>query len=521
MTVKAYAATNANIGERMTPTATISATFVVLTWCAFTTANESHQRVSDVVSTREFRTTHKLKIGSKEIQYQSVAGEIFVEGENGKSKASVFSTSYFRMGVGKPSERPIVFLFNGGPGSTSVWLHIGGFGPKRLANVDAGMVPTGPPFKLEPNLETMLWYADLVFVDPVGSGYSHARGENSDQDFWGVDEDATSLAEFVRRYLTKHKRWESPKFLAGESYGTIRVCLLVRELHLKLLNNIVFNGVIFISSGTDVRVFLPPEPANELPYVTCIPTYAATAYYHKALRHRPSDFHQFIAEAQKFAATDYLTALFQGQALSKARRQAVAEQLAYYTGLDVEYLQRANLRIGQRQFIKELLRDRGQTLSIHDTRFVGRDADSAGEFVKYDPFLPATGGALATAVNYYLTKELGVSMPGPYNVFCMTANKEWKRATNANKVFSGYLNVTKYLEEAATNNPGFRVFVASGYHDLTTTFFGAKYAFNHIDMPANQLVLRNYDGGHMMYLHKPSRVRLSEDIADFIKSSGK
>ncbi len=464
----------------------------------------------------EFATTHTFKSGGKEFHYKALAGEIFLWGDDAKPTASVFSTSYFKENIDEPNRRPIMFLFNGGPGSMSVWLHLAAFGPKRIDLPGNSVAPIVPPFDLKPNLETLLWHLDLVFVDPIGTGYSRALGSARDEEYWGVDEDAESLAEIIRRYLTKHKRWNSPIFLVGESYGTIRVSLLIRELHLMLLNNVAFNGVIFISAGTDVRVFLPPEPSNELPYITSLPTYAATAYYHNALPDQPDDFKKFIRESQEFAATDYLVALFQGHSISDERKREVAKRLNHFTGLDIEYLQRANLRIDQKRFLKELLRDRGQTIAVHDTRFVGRDGDSVGEFVEYDPFLPTTGSVLATAVNSYLSDELKVDFPEPYEVFSMEANKAWKRSKDSNKVFSGYLNTTQYLPQAAANNPGFRIFVASGYHDLTTTFFGAKHIFEHSGVNPKQVTLRNYDGGHMMYLHQPSRQQLSADIAEFV-----
>lgn len=468
---------------------------------------------------REFATTQTCKSGGKEFQYKTLAGEIFLRGDDGEPAASVFSTSYFRDTVEGSSHRPIMFLFNGGPGSSSVWLHLAAFGPKRIDLSRGTLASVAPPFRLEQNLETLLWHSDLVFVDPIGTGYSRSLCDDGDERYWGVDEDANSLAEFIRRYLTQHKRWNSPKFLVGESYGTIRVSLLIRELQLKLLNNVVFNGVIFISAGTDVRIFLPPDATNELPYVTSLPTFSATAYYHEMLPNQPDDFEVFLRESQAFASSDYLTALFRGHSISNERKRDIAKRLNHFTGLEVEYLERANLRIQPKRFIKELLRDRGQTLSLHDTRHVGRDQDSVGEFVDYDPFLPSAGSVLTTVVNSYLSDELNVDVQEPYRAFSMQANQAWKRSKDGNRVFSGYLNTTNYLAQAAANNSGFRIFVASGYHDLTTTFFGARHVFDHSGINPSQVTLKNYDGGHMMYLDQPSRQQLSKDIADFVRSA--
>ncbi|MHC4401421.1 MAG: S10 family peptidase [Planctomycetota bacterium] len=453
------------------------------------------------------------------LNYTAIAGQVYLDDEDGRPTASVFSVSYFKDGDKQHANRAITFLFNGGPGSTAVWLHLGAFGPKRIPMGNKPAAPAGPPYKLVANTETLLWQSDLVFVDPVGTGYSRALGEAKDQDYWGVDEDAASMADFIRAYLTEHKRWNSPEFLVGESYGTIRVSLLLRELQLKRLNNVAFNGAILISPATDVRTFLSGDSANELPYVTNLPTYAATAYYHKALPEKPDSFENFIRGAQEFAATEYLVALFRGDSLPPKRADEIAQRLHHFTGLGVKYLRRSRLRIDSGRFRKELLRKRGKTIAAHDTRFLGTDPDAAGEAVECDPFLPSTSSNFVAVINSYLLEELNVDMPGDYRVFSMEAREAWKRPKDGMGVFSGFLNTTPYLARATRANNGFRIFLASGFHDLTTTFSGARYIVDHSGIDNRQVTIKNYEGGHMMYLHDPSRERLSADIVAFMEAT--
>ena len=468
-------------------------------------------------SPKEFVTRHSLESGGRTLHYRAIAGETLLEDDKGAPKASVFTISYLLEGVEDPSRRPITFFFNGGPGSTAVWLHLGAFGPARL---DLGADPLSvgaPPYALRPNPHSLLDVSDLVFVDPIGTGYSRALGEGKANDYWGVDEDAASMADFIRNYLTRHRRWSSPKYLAGESYGTIRASLLVRELSLDLLDSVAFNGVILIASALDVRIFLSGAPGNDLAYVTGLPTYAATAYYHDQLPNKPANFEAFLAEAREFAATEYLPALFRGDSLSEAEIAAVAAKLHRFTGLSEAYLRRSRLRVPVDRFLKELLRDRGEVLAIHDTRFRGKDPDDAGEFVAWDPFLFGIAGPFVTAINGYLADELKVDMGESYEVFAEQAGGAWKRPAGQQGVFSGFLDTTHYLAHAAATNRDFRIFVASGYHDLTTTFFGVEHTFDHSGIARDRITLKNYFGGHMMYLYEPSLKALSTDIRAFIR----
>ncbi len=476
----------------------------------------SDETEAAAVAAREFVTYHKIKIDKEVLSYTACAGETFLIDEAGTPLASIFTIAYLMEKIDKPADRPIMFLFNGGPGSTAAWLHLGAFGPKRIDLSSDPVGCGGPPYDLVPNPHTLLRFCDLVFVDPVGTGYSRALGTKKDEDYWGVDEDASCIAHFIRAYLSKTNRWNSPKFLAGESYGAIRATLLVRDLQLEPLNSVAFNGVILISSTLDMKTLMLGKPGNEIPFITNLPVYAATAYYHNALPEKPGDFAQFLKETREFAATEYLLALFKGDALTEEQACEIAEKLHYFTGLSTEYLRRANLRISCSRFCKELLRKRGLTIAVHDARYTGGDPDDAGEFVLFDPFLSGISGPFVAVINDYFSTELRVGMGSPYVVFSMKVNEAWKRARDNNKFTDGFLNTTPYLAEATATNKDFRIFVANGYRDLTTTPFAAEYVFDHSGIDKDRITMKQYHGGHMMYLYEPSLVQLSADIGAFI-----
>lgn len=467
---------------------------------------------------REFVTHHKMEIGKEVLSYTAVAGDTIVQDHEGAQQANIFTISYIKEGVDHAEDRPIMFLFNGGPGSSAVWLHLGAFGPKRVTLSNDPLDFGAPPYSLADNPNTLLRFSDLVFVDPVGTGYSHALGKYRDKDFWGVDEDSAVLADFIRAYLTANKRWNSPKYLGGESYGTLRASVLIRDLELKLLDGVSFNGVVLLSVALDVRTFLNPGPGNELPYIIDLPTYAATAFYHKALPEQPSDLSAFLHQAEEFAATEYQQALFQGNNLPADQENAIAEKLHHFTGLSVDYLKRCHIRIDQNRFLKELLRSRGLTLAVHDTRFTGKDPDDAGENVGVDPFLFGVSGPYVSSMNNYLSTDLGVKISEPYTVFSIEAAQTWKRAGDGNQAFSGFLNTAANLQQAASTNKDFRIFVASGMHDLTTAYFGTQYVFAHSGIDKDRVTLKNYFGGHMMYIYLPSLQQLASDIGVFMKS---
>jgi carboxypeptidase C (cathepsin A) len=466
--------------------------------------------------TKDFVTRHSITIGKELLAYTAVVGETVVQDRDGTPEASFCSIAYIREGTDRPEARPLTFLFNGGPGSSSAWLHLGAFGPRRLALPNDPVIPGAPPYPLVDNQETLLRFSDLVFVDPIGTGYSRALGKKANRDFWGVDEDGEVIARFIRAYLTANRRWNSPKYLAGESYGTIRACALVWNLELAPLEGLNLNGVILISAACDPRTFMTAGPGNELPWVTNLPTYAATGFYHKTLPQQPADLSAFLRQVEEFASSEYLAALFKGNSLPPAEQEAVAQKLHQYTGLGVDYLKRAHLRIDQERFRKELLRDRGLVMGVYDTRYTGRDPDEAGETVQFDPFALGIAGPFVAGLNNYLSAELGVKMDRPYVVFSSDAGRSWKRAGDTNFVFAGYLNTVPDLVQAAATNRDFRVFVASGLYDLTTAYYGTKYVFDQSGIDKDRLTLKVYAGGHMMYTVPSSLQVLAADIGAFM-----
>jgi len=468
----------------------------------------------DASAPKSFVTHHSIEVGGERLAYRAEAAETVIKDDDGAPEASIFTIAYVLEGDHDPGQRPVSFFFNGGPGSTAVWLHLGAFGPQRLALED-GVNPGAPPYQLSPNPYTLLPATDMVFVDPIGTGYSHALGEHQDSEYWGVDQDASSLARFIRAYLTEHRRWGSPKYLVGESYGTVRSALLVGELQLDLLDATPLNGVVLLSSALDVPAFVDNPPGNDLIYLATLPTFAAIAHFHGRLSGDPGDLETVLREAREFASTDYLLALFEGDALSEERRSRIASRLHELTGLSEEYLLRSNLRVSIAHFTKELLRDEGKVIGIHDGRYLGWDPDDAGEAVEWDPFMLSISGPFATAMNDYLASDLEADFGSRYDLFDVQIPITWKRPQNDRWV-SGGLNVTEYLAAAAAANDDFRVFAATGYHDLVTSFFGVEHTFDHSGIPKDRITLRNYFGGHMMYLHDPSLEAMSADIKAFM-----
>src|ERR1700682_4352395 len=346
-------------------------------------------------------TEHSIKIAGQTIPYKAIAGTILLKNEKDEPQALIYSTSYIRTDNKDVSQRPISFIYNGGPGSASVWLHMGAFGPRRVLTANAEATPP-PPYRLADNAGTLLDKTDMVFLDPVGTGFSHAVGKAQDKDFWGVDQDVKSLAQFITIYVTRNNRWNSPKFLIGESYGTFRSAAL--RNYLQDHDNLYLNGIVLISSVLDLGT-ISFNPGQDFTYIFYMPSYAATAWYHKMLKDRPENLNAFLDEARNFAQTDYSNALMKGAALSATEKAEVAKKLARFTGLGEDYLVKANLRVNLFQFMKELQRSRGLTTGRLDARFSGPTFDLLGEFAEYDPQETAISGAFVAAFNGYVRED--------------------------------------------------------------------------------------------------------------------
>lgn len=449
------------------------------------------------------------------LSYTATAAETFVRNEQGSAVASMFSVSYVK-DKADPS-RPVVFLFNGGPGTSSVFLHIGAFGPKRVVVPSDAKQAGNPPFAVEDNERTLLDVADLVFIDPIGTGYSRPLGTAKATDFWGVKDDARVITEYVRIWLTDHGRWNAPKYLLGESYGTVRAVQMVEEFQRALIG-VLPSGVILISAVLDLQT-LVPHPGNDDPFVSYLPTYAATALYHGKINPRPQDAERFLEDARKFAIDEYSVALLKGSKLGEQERVRILDRLAYFTGLSPNYLKLVDLRVSPDRFRKELLRDRGQIVGSLDGRYLGEDADDAGDQPQSDPASTAILNAYVSAYTDYLTRHLGVQFDFPYKSVGRDVSANW-RWTEIGK-FPASLNVGPILGGAMRANEHFRVFLGSGVYDFSTPIFGAELSFAHNGIKLEQVTEKRYAAGHMMYTHVPSADALARDIRQFIRGDSR
>ncbi|ACB94837.1 S10 family peptidase [Beijerinckia indica] len=466
---------------------------------------------------KQFITRHEGHFHGRPVAYQAIAGETHLKDKNGKPKASLFSFAYLAEETGDPSLRPITFLFNGGPGSASLWLHMGAFGPKRVLVPGDGAFAKGPPYPLQDNPACCLDLTDLVFIDPVGTGFSRPLGEAKPEDFWGLEEDATLIAEFIKQFLTDHKRWASPRYLGGESYGTTRSVLTAGKLHGGLAG-VAFNGLALISVILDFHT-ANFEKGNILPDVSYLPTYAATALHHSRIDPAPSDREAFLDEVRRFAIEDYAPALLAGNRLAPERRKEIALQLARYTGLAEAWIERAHLRLSPSRYRKELLRDQGLTVGRFDTRYCGLDYDNVGETPDDDPAAYAVKGAYTTAMQDYLGRVLEVELDEPYIVFSMDALKKWKWTSTQEKEVSswpGYINVAPELGRLQRECPSLKILMANGLFDLATPFFAVENTIAGNGIDADRIRMRYYEAGHMMYVNEACLAALVEDFRELI-----
>jgi carboxypeptidase C (cathepsin A) len=429
-----------------------------------------------------------------------------------KARAKVFFIAYTLDDVKDAAKRPLTFSFNGGPGSSSVWLHLGVLGPRRVALDDEGFAPA-PPGRLVANEHSMLDVSDLVFIDPVGTGFSRMAEGEKVKEYHEYQRDLESVGAFIQLYTSRYGRWPSPKYLIGESYGTTRASGLA--FHLIERHAMYLNGVMLVSCALDFQL-LRFEHCNDLPPTVFLPTYAATAWYHKRLAAdlQKKPLAKVVAEAEAFAAGEYASALFQGARLPGKARAAIVAKVARYTGLSPEYVERTDLRVEIFRFCKELLRDQGRTVGRLDTRYTGVDRDSAGEQFEFDPAMAEIRGAYSAAINGYVRTELNFDAAVPYEVSRpLYMDWGWKDFSNR------FAAIGESLRKAMSVNPRMRVFVASGYYDLATPHFAADYSFDHLGIPASlrgNLEITYYEAGHMMYAHKPSLEKLADNLRRFV-----
>jgi carboxypeptidase C (cathepsin A) len=448
--------------------------------------------------------------GGRAVRYSATVEEQLLKGDDGAPKAAIVTTAY----VAEPRDtsRPVTFLFNGGPGSGSVWLQMGAFGPKRVAIPSDARDDGGPPYPILDNPDSLLDVTDLVFIDPVGTGFSHTIGETKGEDYWGVTKDAKSVAQVIRQWLDANGRWNSPKFLGGESYGTTRSAAVVDQLEGEY-NDVALNGVILLSTILDFAAGAD-TPGNELGYITNLPSMATAALYHgKASAASPEAFAQ---EARTFAIGPYAALLLKGQAAPASERAAIRAELARFTGLSEQYLDEADLRVTPGRFYKELLRDRGVTVGRLDSRYTGKDLDNAGEYPDNDPSFYGIDAGYTAAMNSWMRDTLGYKTDQRYVTIGRVGPWDWKldggRDTNA------YLNVAPYLGRALRENSSLRIFVGQGWYDFATPFFAAEYALSRTGFPQDRIQFHYYDAGHMMYVRDEDRRKLAQDVRTFIRS---
>jgi carboxypeptidase C (cathepsin A) len=487
-----------------------------------------------LIKPREVTTEGTVNIEGHAVSYKAVAGTIILTGKNEKKEdptASIFYVYYSKTGV-DTGKRPVTFLYNGGPGSSTVWLHMGAFGPKRVVTVDDQHTPAAP-YNLVNNDFSLLDASDLVFIDAPGAGFSRLLAVEKDKDkqeaklkergkeFYGVDQDAHAFAQFISKFLSQYSRWNSPKYLFGESYGTTRSAVLAAVLGTE--QSIDINGVILLSqiltfsNDIDAPQF---NPGVDQAYALALPTYAATAWYHKKLPNQPKELKPFLAEVEQYATTDYLVALAAGNTLDPARKKAVAEKLHQYTGLPAAYIEKANLRVYGGEFEKTLQDDADQTTGRLDSRFSGPNMDSLDKEAQYDPQSAAISSAYVSAFNDYARRTLKWGDEQAFHVFGDVNPWDWKhRPPGGDSFFPISTNVVPDLAVAMKYNPQLHVLLTGGYYDIATPYFAAVFEMRHLPIPAklqSNIEYAFYESGHMVYAHEDSLKKIHDDVAGFI-----
>jgi carboxypeptidase C (cathepsin A) len=459
-------------------------------------------------------THHEIHVGGKTLRYTATAGMMPLKNvDTGDVEAHIFYIAYTLDGQ-QPEHRPLTFSFNGGPGSASVWLHLGAIGPKRVPMQPDGMMPP-PPFRLIDNEYTWLDQTDLVFIDPVGTGYSRAVKRDQTKKFLGLRGDIESVGEFIRLYLGRYERWASPLFLVGESYGTTRAAGLSGYL---VEHGIAFNGIMLISSILNFQT-TDSSPGNDLPYILFLPTFASAAWYHKKLGPDFPDLDKLHSEVEKWAAGPYADALAKGDRLTPQERQDVIDHLARYTGLSKTYIDESNLRIDEPHFTKELLRDQHKTIGRLDSRFTGTSRSAVSERSEFDPSMSAIRPPYTAMFNQYVRTELGYKSDLEYYILGGGFRfDEWDWGVQR----GGFPDTAQALKDAFDKNPFMKLFVGSGYYDLATPYFATQYTLNHMALDPAQharISLGYYGAGHMMYIQDSSLGELKKDVSAFMQGA--
>jgi carboxypeptidase C (cathepsin A) len=465
-------------------------------------------------------TQHRISLRGKSLDYTATAGTLIVRDDEDKPIASMGYVAY-TLRTEKGGSRPITFAFNGGPGSSSLWLHMGVLGPKRVVVSDPDPTPPAP-YRTVDNEYGLLDKSDLVMIDPVGTGLSHAVCDHKDDEFWGVDPDIDSVSRFITQYLSDNSRWTSPKYLLGESYGTTRGAAIVN--YLRERRSLNFNGLILVSVATDIEGIFAELPGNDRPYAVYLPGYAAVAWYHKALPNQPPALEPFLAEVRAYAMGPYTQALLKGDALSDDEREAVAEKMHEYTGLPVEYLKDAKLRVSEIEFAHELLKPRHLTVGRLDGRFTGPTPDPLAKETDYDPQSAAISAAYAATFLDYYHGELKFGQGNTYRTTNFSIGEKWKWTHKTAQGEQPIVNSDVDLAEALMKDAGLKVLVLNGYYDLATPFSATEYFMSHLGVPASvgaRIHQSYYEAGHMMYVNPASIAKMKRDLDAFIDSTAR
>lgn len=468
-------------------------------------------------------TQHQLRLGGQVIHYTATIGWLILKDDKDKPIARFGYTAYTLDGIKDAARRPVTFAFNGGPGSSSIWLHMGVLGPRRVVISDAGYAPP-PPAQLADNEYSIIDATDLVMIDPVGTGFSKILGEAKETDFWGVDQDIKSVGTFIKRYVTENGRWGSPKYVLGESYGGMRGSGLANYLQSKLGMNL--NGLILVSPFFNI-VSGDDGVGIDLPHVLYLSVLASTAWYYDMIADKPASLEAYVAEVDRFASDEYAPALLKGYAIPAAEKQAIAEKLARYTGTTADYWERADLRVSHQQFLQELLRKRGLIAGRIDARFAGPSLNPLNDTMDYDPFMAAVGPAFTAAFREYLHSELMLDVADDYVVSGGLYEKwDWKHTQPGTDTDDSsqmpMANLLPDLAMAMTMNPGLHLLVEQGRYDLATPMFALKYNLDHLRVTpeARQRMHVNYhDAGHMMYLNESAARHFRDNVVTFIRDT--
>lgn len=466
--------------------------------------------------------THgSVTVDGKAIKYTATAGTILLYNDKNEPTGSMFYVAYTQDGANAKT-RPLTFIYNGGPGSSSVWLEMGSFGPVRVVVSDAQATPP-PPYDIVPNQYSLLDKSDLVFIDMIGSGYSRVVGVGKGTDFWGVDQDVASFGQFIQRYLTQNNRWNSPKYLLGESYGTTRSANLADWLQGQ---GVALNGIVLQST---ILNYGDTMAGTDLEYIGFLPSYAAIAWYHNKLPNKPADLEAFLQQVRAFARGEYADALFQGSSLPQAEYNDVLAKLQQYTGLSAEFLKNTNFKFSASQFRAELLRDQGLTLGRYDARYEGTNTDNAQATPEYDPSDTGIGPAYTSAWNWYVRNTLKYDSNETYRMtgYAVIGPWDWHHRLPGFQAFGREAplpDVAANLGDAMRKNPHLRVFSANGYYDLATPFFKTEFDLDQLNLPPaiyKNISFHYYPSGHMLYLHVPTLAQYKSDLAKWYDASDK